>query len=61
MSAHEESTTEAVDTVMVVIEGPGDTTGRPRPPYVPRRWPEGEPQALPTSEPGQADHSSPAV
>lgn len=35
----DESYTESIDSILVVIEGPGDNTRRPRPPNIPREYP----------------------
>jgi hypothetical protein len=40
--------TESLNTILVVIDGPGDTTIRPRPPNIPHSWPRPE---LPPDEP----------
>ena len=39
-----ESATNSEDSLLVVIEGPGDTTRRPRRPNIPRDEPRREPQ-----------------
>jgi hypothetical protein len=46
------STTESPDTVIVVIEGPGDTTHRPRRPNIP--LPGQEPRPAPARPPEPA-------
>ena len=40
-SSSQEVITEALSSILVVIEGPGDATVRPRRPNNPRFWPEG--------------------
>jgi hypothetical protein len=44
------STTEAPDTILIIIEGPGDKTRRPRRPNIPLDYPPPRPPASDRSE-----------
>ena len=38
----DEVVTDSLNSILVVIDGPGDTTVRPRDPRIPRSWPRPE-------------------
>jgi hypothetical protein len=46
----DEPTPDSSDSVLVIIDGPGDTTHRPRPANIPPYSPRGKPPAPPQSE-----------
>ena len=52
--------TDSLEDILIVVDGPGDTTRRPRPPNIPLDWPRHLIRRPPSEEPPSTPPQAPA-